>query len=479
MSKEITEETLYLSASELSGLIHRRQITSMALTEAYLNRLEKLGPKLGAVVTVTRDLALEEARKADAEIKSGRYRGPLHGIPYGVKDLAATKGIPTTWGAEPYKDQVFDYDATIITRLRNAGAVLVAKLAMVELAGGFGYNNADASFTGPGRTPWNTDFWSGGSSSGPGAATAAGLVGFSIGSETSGSIITPASFCGLAGLRPTYGRISRHGAMALCWTLDKLGPICRSAEDCGLVLSAIAGHDPMDPTSAKVSFNYAYSGGVPEKEPPGGRGKHFKIGVIKGSSDKVQPAVKKNFEDSLEVLSQFTRIEENVAYPDMPFGQVVGIIVSAEGASAFRDLIESGKSSQLRAANDRWGGYAATTVLAVDYLQAMRVRGPMKREMDKLYSGYDALVAPSRDTVAYPIGVDFNKAYTGIGSGVPVIPAGNAVGQPALCVPNGFGDNGLPTGIQFTGRAWSEAKLIAIAGDYQKLTGWHKMKPKI
>jgi aspartyl-tRNA(Asn)/glutamyl-tRNA(Gln) amidotransferase subunit A len=475
MKREITEDILYSSVRQLSGMLRQRQMTSTALTEAYLDRLDKFGTRLGAVVTVTRDLALEQAHKADSEITAGRYRGPLHGIPYGIKDLAATKGIPTTWGAEPYKDQVFDYDATVVARFREAGAVLLAKLAMVELAGGFGYNNADASFTGPGRTPWNTEFWSGGSSSGPGAATSSALVAFSVGSETSGSIITPSSFCGLSGLRPTYGRISRHGAMALCWTLDKLGPMCRTADDCGLVLSAIAGHDPLDPTSAKLAFAYGASGA----KGPGQHGTTFKIGVIKGSADKSQPEVKKNFEEALVALAKFASIDESVEYPDMPFGQVVGTIVAAEGASAFRDLVESGKSSQLRAVNDRWGGYSATMVLAVDYLQAMRIRGPMKRELDKLYSKYDALVAPSRDTVAYPIGVDFNKAYPGVGGGPPVIPGGNAVGQPALTVPNGFGQNSLPTGIQFTGRAWSEAKLIAIANAYQEATDWHKKRPPL
>src|SRR5947208_13706688 len=256
-----------------------------------------MGPDLGAVVTVTRDLALEQARAADREIAAGRWRGPLHGVPYGAKDLLATKGIPTTWGAEPYREQVFDHDATVVRKLREAGAVLVAKLAMIELAGGFGYNNADACFTGPCRTPWNRDYWSGGSSSGSGAATAGGLVAFAVGSETSGSIITPATFSGVSGLRPTYGRVSRHGAMALCWTLDKLGPMCRSADDCGLVLAALAGRDPLDPTTADRKF--AWTGGMlPEKG-------MVRIGVIKGSADGVQPAVKKNFEESLKVLRTF------------------------------------------------------------------------------------------------------------------------------------------------------------------------------
>src|SRR5438105_14439834 len=223
--QQITEDTLFASVRDLAALIRARKISPIALTEAYLARLEKLGPKLGAVVTVTRELALKEARAADAEIRAGRYRGPLHGIPYGAKDLLATRGIPTTWGAEPYRKQVIDEDATAVRKLREAGAVLLAKLAMVELAGGFGYNNADASFTGPGRTPWNLKYWSGGSSSGPGAAVAAALVPFAIGSETSGSIITPAAFSGVAGLRPAYGRVTRHGAMALSCTVGKLRPV--------------------------------------------------------------------------------------------------------------------------------------------------------------------------------------------------------------------------------------------------------------
>jgi len=274
----------------------------------------------------------------------------------------------------------------------------------------------------------------------------------------------------VSGLRPTYGRVSRHGAMALCWTLDKLGPMCRTADDCGLVLQAIAGHDPLDPTSAKVPFVFSGRSSETYARP----GKRYHIGVIKDSADKVQPEVRKNFQDSLKVLAGFAQVDESVEFPDMPFGQVVGTIVAAEGASAFRDLIESGRSKELRAANDRWGGYAATMVLAVDYLQAMRIRGPMKRAMDALYSKYDALVAPSRATVSYPVGVDFDKAYPGVGGGPAIIPAGNAVGQPAISVPNGMGQNNLPTGIQFTGRAWSEAKLIAIASEYQRAAKLHR-----
>src|SRR5688500_8771484 len=238
----------YSTVEELGRALRAKEVSSVELTRFYLDRLAKYGEQLGAVVTLTPDRAMAEAAAADREIAAGNTQNrPLLGIPYGVKDLLATKGIPTTWGAEPYRNQVFDYDATVVEKLTNAGAVLVAKLSMVELAGGFGYNNADASFTGPGRTPWNREYWSGGSSSGPGAAVAAGLVPFAIGSETSGSIITPASFSGVSGLRPTYGAVSRHGAMALSWTMDKIGPLGRSADDCGLVLAAIAGADPRDP----------------------------------------------------------------------------------------------------------------------------------------------------------------------------------------------------------------------------------------
>jgi aspartyl-tRNA(Asn)/glutamyl-tRNA(Gln) amidotransferase subunit A len=259
--------------------------------------------------------------------------------------------------------------------------------------------------------------------------------------------------------------------MALCWTLDKLGPMCRTADDCGLVLAAAAGHDPLDPSSAAKPFAYDQEPDKPAKK--------FKLGVIKGSTDSVQPSVRKNFEAALGVLKQFADIETDVEFPDLPFGPTVGIVIDAEAASAFRDFIEAGRSRELRAANDKWGGYPASMVLAVDYLQALRARGVMKRTLDELYAKYDALLAPSRGTVAYPIGVDFDKAYPGVGSGPPIIQAGNVTGQPALSIPNGFGAKELPTGFQLTGRVWSEARLIAIAHAYQQTTTWHKKRPPV
>jgi aspartyl-tRNA(Asn)/glutamyl-tRNA(Gln) amidotransferase subunit A len=460
--------TLFLSLRELGARIRARSLSPVDLTQAALNRLQQLGPRYNAVVTVMASSAMQEARTAEKEIRSGRVRGPLHGIPYGVKDLLATRGAPTTWGAQPYRNQKFNQDATVVERLRAAGAILVAKLAMVELAGGMGYNNADASFTGPGLTPWNTKFWSGGSSSGPGAAVAAGLVPFAIGSETSGSILTPSAFCGVTGLRPTYGLVSRHGAMALSWTLDKLGPMARSADDCALVLAAIAGPDPKDPSSVDQGFDYTERA-LPVRRP--------RLAVPKGVVEKVQPAVRENFERSLSAIGQFAEVTREVEWPDLAWGPAVSAIVGAEGAAAFVDLIESGRVRELKCPNDRFGGYAGMLIPAVDYLQAMRLRAPMKRAVAELFGHYDAVVAPTRATVAYPIDKNFEDAYPGISGGPLLIPAGALCGLPALALPNGLGENGLPTSVSFMGPAFSERDLVAMGNAYQGATDWHARRP--
>ncbi|HEV7859627.1 MAG TPA: amidase [Pyrinomonadaceae bacterium] len=467
----IPEDIFFSSVGELGALVKARHLSPVELTKGYLDRLEKYGPGLGAVASLMRDSALREAREAEREIMKGRYLGPLHGIPYGAKDLLATREAKTTWGATPFKDQQFEKDATVVQRLRAAGAILVAKLAMIELAGGMGYNEASAAWTGPCRTPWNTDFWSGGSSSGPGAATAAGLVAFSIGSETSGSIITPSAFCGLAGLRPTYGMVSRHGAMALCWTLDKLGPMCRTARDCGLVLNAIAGPDPLDPTSRDFKFRYPATGARTSQ-------KQLRIAVMKDSYEKAQAEVRENFMRSLDVLKKFATIEMDIKLPDFPYGPAVGTIVDAEGASAFRDLIESGRVQELASPSGRTGGYSASLVTAVDYLHAMRLRGPMRRAWAEMFSKYNLLVAPSRASVAYPLDKTFDKAYPDVGGSSP-IGASNLVGVPAISLPNGFGQHNLPTGIQFIGPARSEGILLSVAEQYQQATDWHQRHPKL
>ena len=468
-------DVLFGTVRELSEAIRARRLSPVELAEAYLERLERLGPQLGAVVTITRERALREARAAEQEIAAGRWRGPLHGVPYGVKDLLATTGDPTTWGAEPYRDQRFNFDATVVGRLTNAGAVLVAKLAMIELAGGFGYRQANASFTGPARTPWNTAYWSGGSSSGPGAAVSAALVPFAIGSETWGSIITPAAFSGITGLRPTYGRVSRYGAMALSWSMDKLGPMCRSADDCGLVLAAIAGADAHDPSAS--TGDYAY-------QPEAARRRRFRIGVLKNATVGVQKEVADNFDASLRVIEDFAELVPEVELPDHPYGTAASLIIDAEGASAFEDLLETGRAKLLTAPEDRHGGYSGTTVFAKDYLKALRLRGVMGRALDDVFARYDAVVSPTRGTVAFPIGKPFNEGWPN----VPIPPgmrtqplgaAANIAGLPGIALPNGFGLEGLPTSISFTGRVFEENLLIAAASEYQTRTDWHRRRPPI
>ena len=467
---QLPEDAFFLSVRELGARIRAKTLRITDLVAGCLDRLERLGPKYNAVVTLMRDPAMREARAAEASLAAGNDLGPLHGIPYGVKDLLATRGVPTTWGAAPYRDQVFDYDATVVRRLRAAGAVLVAKLAMVELAGGMGYNHADASFSGPGLSPWNTKFWSGGSSSGPGAAVAAGLVPFAIGSETSGSILTPSAFCGVTGLRPTYGLVSRHGAMALCWTLDKLGPMARHADDCALVLAAMAGPDPEDPTALARGFRH-------EAPAPLGGGTRPRLAVPKGVTDKVQAAVRDNFETALKALGGDVEVTRDVEWPDLPWGPAVGTIVGAEGAAAFLDLLESGRVHQLKCPADHTGGYSALLLPAVDYLQAMRLRKPMKRAVAKLFERFDAVIAPTRASVAYPADRNFEQAYPGVSGGPALIPAGNLCGLPALALPDGFGENGLPTSLSLMGPAFSEATLVRIAHAYQQRTDWHTKRP--
>ena len=452
---------------ELSEAVRSRRVSPVALAETFLARLETLGPRYNAVVTVTRERALVEARRAEAEIAAGRWRGPLHGIPYGAKDLLATAGgIPTTWGAAPLREQRFDEDATVISRLQDVGAVLVAKLAMVELAGGMGYRQPRASFTGPGISPWGPDAWSGGSSSGSGSAVAAGLVPFAIGSETWGSILSPAANCGVTGLRPTYGRVSRHGAMALCWTLDKLGPLALTADDCGLVLDAIAGPDPRDPTAAGRSFAYDAS----EVS-----GRRFRFGVIRDVTAGAEPAVRAAFERSLQLLEKIGTVEE-ITLADLPYEAVTRTILLAEAASAFEDMIESGAIAGLTAPEDHYTAYARDAILAKDYVRAQRVRALIVREADRALSRLDALVAPGRPAVASPLDREFRSAARGTVADV-MGALGNGAGLPAIAVPNGSSETGLPTSLQLMGRAWEENTVLAAARAWQAITDFHLAHP--
>jgi aspartyl-tRNA(Asn)/glutamyl-tRNA(Gln) amidotransferase subunit A len=459
------DDLAFADATTLGELIARKSVSSAEVTTLYLNRLERYGPSYNAVVTIMHERAMREARAADTELARGMHRGPLHGVPYGVKDLLAAVGAPTTWGAAPYRDQVFDYDGAVVEKLRDAGAVLLAKLAMVELAGGFGYDQADASFTGPGRTPWNRKYWSGGSSSGPGAAVAAGLVGFAIGSETNGSILTPSAMCGVSGLRPTYGRVSRYGAMALMWSSDKLGPMARSARDTQTVLETIAGADARDSTAQTRPFHRL------TRRP--------KIGVFAEATGKSQAAVVKNFEQSLAVLRDFADVEMHVALPHHPYGAVISALLNGECASAFRELIESGRARELQCPADRIGCYAQYATLAVDYVDAMRVRAKIDADFRATVAPYDALVFPTLPTVAYPIGVNFNDVYPKAPGAIDPITPANLAGVPSISVPNGFGLYGLPTGLGFIGNAWAEATLSAIAMEYQKRTSFHLRRPAL
>jgi aspartyl-tRNA(Asn)/glutamyl-tRNA(Gln) amidotransferase subunit A len=456
---------VFRTVRELSAAVRDRRVSPVTLAETVLARLETLGPRYNAVVTLTRERALTQARRAESEIAAGHWRGPLHGIPYGAKDLLATAGTPTTWGAAPLRGQRFDADATVIRRLEDAGAVLVAKLAMVELAGGMGYRQPNASFTGPGICPWSTEAWSGGSSSGSGSAVGAGLVPFAIGSETWGSILSPAAYCGVTGLRPTYGRVSRHGAMALCWTLDKLGPLALTADDCGLVLQAIAGPDPEDPSASDRPFTY--DGGDTT-------GRRFRFGVLRDATANTEPAVAESFGRSLDVLRKIGSVEE-VELADLPYDAITRTILFAEAASAFEDFIESGAIAGLTAPEDHYTPYARDAILAKDYIKALRLRAHVMREADRVLSRLDALVAPGRPSTAPPLDQEFRSLQRPARD--PMGAIGNAAGLPAVAVPNGFNERGLPTSLQFMGRAWEDDTVLAAARAFQSMTDFHLQRP--
>ncbi len=458
-------EVVFKPIRQLAELVRTQQVSPVELTEISLERLGTIGPTYNAVVTLTPDRAMDQARRAESEIASGDYRGPLHGIPYGLKDLFATTDIPASWGATPFKGQVFDHDATVARKLEDAGAILVAKLAMVELAGGVRYKQPNATFTGPGINPWGGTTWAGGSSSGSGSAVSAGLVPFAIGTETWGSIIMPAANCGIAGLRPTYGRVSRYGGMPLSWTLDKPGPMCQTADDCGLVLSAIAGLDPNDLTTFDKPFSYESADST----------HRFKLAIPTGVMDDIEDSVRKNFESALSALEKTADVEE-IELPDYPYGAVITAIFMGESTTIFSEFTKSGRSSELTAPEDRHGIYARSTTLASDYLRATRIRKMIARDIDALMSGYDAIVAPSRPTVATPLDVDRVKSFKERSQDA-MGAMGNCIGLPAITVPSGFSDDDLPTGIQFVGRPYDENVILSIANAYQSMTAWHERHP--
>jgi len=471
------DDLAFLPVTALAPLVQRRDVSATDLTKMYLERLKKHGARLNCVVTLTEDLALAQAAQADSDIRAGRYKGPLHGIPWGAKDLFATKGIPTTWGAGPFQNQIFDYDATVVERLRDAGAVLVAKLSMGALAQG------DRWFRGQTKNPWNPDDpqrgGSSGSSAGPGSATAAGLVGFALGTETRGSIISPSARNGVTGLRPTYGRVSRYGAMALSWTMDKVGPMCRSVEDCALVFNAIYGPDGRDDTVVDAPF--AWNPDVPLSKlriayiksefearpetdnPPAGRGGRGGGGGRGrgGVSPEVQRRRRdeqlKLLNDALDVYRKAGATLHPIDLPGTNIASTIGFILSTEAAAAFDDLTRSPGIEDPSLGS--WPNSFRTHryVPAVEYIRAQRARTLLMREMDTLMSQYDVFLSPN------------SSASLGLT---------NLTGHPALALKAGFVDN-APIVLMITGRLYDEATLLRVALAYEHATAWHNMNPTL
>jgi aspartyl-tRNA(Asn)/glutamyl-tRNA(Gln) amidotransferase subunit A len=465
------EEIFYLSVSELAKRIESKKLSPVALTQAFLERSQKFGPRFKAYALLTPEIALEQAKAAEKEIQRGHYRGPLHGIPYAAKDLLAVKGLPTTWGAKPYANQVFDYNATVIEHLNRVGAVMLGKASMIELAGGMGYRFASASLQGEAKNPWDTTSWTCGSSSGSGAIVAAGLAAFAIGTETWGSIICPSAFCGVSGLRPTYGRVSRYGAMALAPSMDKIGPMARSAEDCARIFAAIAGHDPKDRGTVPIdkgAFTYSPSMEL--------RARPLKIGWLTNAWKSLEPGMTKPIEAAAKVLKKYFSSVKDVALPVGPWEDAGNIIVAAECAASFRPLIRSGRVSELADPLGQIAGYVNEQFSAADYLQALKVREIVQKKMNSLFDTFDVLAAAAQPVPATPLTLNLE---TDLAFPDPLGAIGNICGLPAMSVPCGFTEKNLPVGLQFVGRAGDDFAVIQAGRTFQSHTDWHKKHPKI
>lgn len=467
----LKESLLYASIGELAKQIESKQLSPVELTESYLERSEKLGPRLNAYARLTPAVALEQAQLAEKEIRRGHYRGPLHGIPYAAKDLLAVKGIPTTWGAKPYADQVLDYNAAVIEHLRNVGAVMLGKAAMIELAGGMGYTLASASLQGEARNPWNTTCWTCGSSSGSGAIVAAGLAAFAIGTETWGSIVCPSAFCGISGFRPTYGRVSRRGAMALSYSMDKIGPMARSAEDCARIFAAIAGHDPLDRSTLPVdraAFTYSPAADL--------RSRPLRIGWLTNAWKEVDPGVKKPLDAAHKVLLQHFPSVRAASLPEGPWEDAANVVLSSEVSSAFFDLIRSGRVKELSDPKGQIAGYVNLTISGADYNTALRLRELLQGKMTELFDSYDVLATASLPVPATPLNLDLDK---GLSFPDPLGGIGNLCGLPALSVPCGFTEKKLPVGLQFVARAGDDVAVLQAGKTFQQYTDWHRKHPTV
>jgi Asp-tRNA(Asn)/Glu-tRNA(Gln) amidotransferase A subunit family amidase len=441
------QELAFLPVSALAELIRTRQISSVELTRLYLDRIARYDPHLHAVVTVTEERAMRQARTADEEIAGGRYRGPLHGIPWGAKDLLAVRGYPTTWGTPPFRDQVIDEDATVVQRLDAAGAVLIAKLSLGELAWG------DVWFGGMTRNPWRLDQGSSGSSAGPGSATAAGLVAFSIGSETLGSISSPSTRNGVTGLRPTFGRVPKTGAMALSWSMDKLGPMCRSAEDCALVLDAIHGADGQDLTARSVPFSWTHA-----RTPRDLRIGYFRDSFRRPESEYANRAFD---EATLEVLREAGGRPVPVELPDFEYG-ALSLILGAESAAAFDELTRTGRDAEMvRQERRAWPNAfrAGRFIPAVEYINANRIRTRVMHAWAELFRDLDVIVTPT--------------------FGPGQLLATNLTGHPAVIAPNGFTDDGTPVSITVLGALYNDSDALSLMHHYQRATDFHRRRPTL
>lgn len=434
----------FMTVGQLSWLYRTGQVSSVELTNIYLDRLKKHNDSLNCVVTLTENLALEQARQADKDFTEGNYHGPLHGIPYGVKDLFAVDGYKTTWGARPYENQLINETATVVKKLEDAGAVLVAKLSMGALAMG------DRWFGGRTNNPWNLRQGSSGSSAGSAAATSAGLVGFAIGTETLGSIVSPSTRCGVTGLRPTFGSVSRTGAMALSWSMDKIGPICRSAEDCAIVFNIIRGEDGIDQTVSDRSFNYDANSSID----------NLRVGYFENAF-KERRARRSNSDEVLKVFRKMGVKPEpvNIEFRGNPV-ESMNIILTAEASASFDELTRYDLDTLL-SSQQRWSWpntfRSGRFIPAVEYIQANRHRSVLMAQMEDLMKDYDVIITPS------------------YGGNQLLIT--NLTGHPCVVVPNGFDDRGSPTSISFIGGLNGEEAILKVAAKYQEATGWDEMHP--
>jgi len=449
------EDVAFWSVIQLAELIKTRKVSSVELTKMYLSRLKKYDPILKCVITLTEELAMKQARRADVEIAAGKYRGHLHGIPWGAKDLIAKKGYRTTWGAAPFKEQMIEQDATVIRRLEEAGAVLVAKLSTGELA------YWDEWFGGKTKNPWDTKSGSGGSSAGPASATGAGLVGFAIGTETGGSIVEPAIRCGVTALRPTFGRVSRHGVMPGAWSFDKVGPMCRSVEDCAIVLNAIYGIDDLDLSVIDLPFNWDAKADA----------KKLRIGYLKAAFDEEHSLPEEKVYDfaTLEKLRQLGFNTKPIKLPDYPIRATLIAGITEIGA-VWDELVLSGRDALLEGQDPDGVGNLSRmtrTIPAIEYIRANRIRTLMMQATARIFDEVDVYVAPYSSADSTPPVSNLNLQLT------------NTTGNPAVIVPNGFTSKGTPTGITFIGKLFGEAELLAVAKAYQDATDFHLKRPKL